>query len=217
MQKLQYAWKSTCTMKFLLTIFRSLNSFFNKILSFSSIWRPTEWKNIDYLKITICHSIRIIPLRNLSHHYYFSFEIPLVSPRYYRFSTEKKSLDDVKIYFTRNISIPTNKTHCSLLNYPTRHVSEELSVKSDKKQPTKFFHGKIDSFPSIDLSLPTHPPPPWYISVEISLLIRPCSKLVARNFHVPAHRVTPRHRRPLLFLPSDVNENWQGDRRTNVR
>lgn len=168
MQKLQYAWKSTCTMKFLLTIFRSLNSFFNKILSFSSIWRPTEWKNIDYLKITICHSIRIIPLRNLSHHYYFSFEIPLVSPRYYRFSTEKKSLDDVKIYFTPNISIPTNKTHCSLLNYPTRHVSEELSVKSDKKQPTKFFHGKIDSF---DRSLPSHASTPSvvYIGRDFSI------------------------------------------------
>lgn len=168
MQKLQYACKSTCTMKFLLTIFRSLNSFFNKIVSFSSIWRPTEWKNIDYLKITICHFIRIIPLRNLSHHYYFSFEIPLVSPRYYRFSTEKKSLDDVKIYFTRNISIPTNKTHCSLLNYPTRHVSEELSVKLDKKQPTKFFHGKIDSF---DRSLPSHASTPSvvYIGRDFSI------------------------------------------------
>lgn len=67
----------------------------------------------------------------------------------------------MKIYFTPNISIPhrANKTQVAYpvikLSHATRG-SEELSIKSDKKQPS-FFQGEIyRSLPSTHLHTHTH-------------------------------------------------------------
>lgn len=111
--------------------------------------------DIDYLKITIrpCHSVnKIIPLRNLSHRVLFFVRNSSRSPRHYRFQSQSKKKNVAKIYFTPIPHlVPTNKTWnplpIQLLNYPTRHVSEELSIKSDKKQAS--FAKSIRSLRSI--------------------------------------------------------------------